>query len=380
MPAAIADRTGVKYDHSSYSSKVPNHHYKPYPTRSSTNAQATRIITASSSLTTNNKHKPDLRNLKLKSGSKSSNLPLKDSTAESQYIQTSLPVEVEVPEQNNSDPVELQVEEVPRATSADPLYDIQQFYPSEHFSPNVRKIFDWTDSSKKPHGVPFEFPGVRAQEFEILEHEVGATGRVLTKPRLNMPTILHEAFYDDLKQSLTLAIHSLPYRRMTIRPQIHMNYPLQIGDKPFTPDSIVSLTATRGPTEVVHILYIGVTALTEEWDHVFEKMESMIAKHPEVILASIVLVREVKRYASPSETPSSPFVSPTTLTFGSGSFAHSTQIASAVVISRLKTSYTTIEYRYRTNLNARVQSLDAPTKHSSRARSIVRCASSKRLP
>ncbi|KAG1887991.1 P-loop containing nucleoside triphosphate hydrolase protein [Suillus fuscotomentosus] len=80
-----------------------------------------------------------------------------------------------------------------------------------------------------------------------------------------------------------------------------MNYPLQIGDKSFTPDLIVSLTATRGPTEVVHIPYIAVTALTEEWDHVFEKMESMIAKHPEAILASIVLVREVKRYASPSK-------------------------------------------------------------------------------
>ncbi|KAG1894284.1 uncharacterized protein F5891DRAFT_985168 [Suillus fuscotomentosus] len=45
MPAAIADHTGVKYDHSSYSSKVPNHHYKPYPTSAAVDrSRTTRLI------------------------------------------------------------------------------------------------------------------------------------------------------------------------------------------------------------------------------------------------------------------------------------------------------------------------------------------------
>ncbi|KAG2087632.1 uncharacterized protein F5147DRAFT_779674 [Suillus discolor] len=106
-------------------------------------------------------------------------------------------------------------------------------------------------------------------------------------------------------------------------------------------------------------------------------------KSPRMSISSVESVSSVMMLISSASDPFSGAImqaNPTTLTFGSGSFAHSTQIASAVVISRLKTSYTTIEYRYRTNLNACVQSLNAPTKHSSRARSIVRCASPKRLP
>ncbi|KAG2335299.1 hypothetical protein BDR05DRAFT_954181, partial [Suillus weaverae] len=302
MPAAIADRTGNKHDCTSYSSKVPNHHYKPYPTRTVTNAQATR----GSLLTTN---KPNLKNLKLRSGSKSSNLPPKGSTAESQSVQTFPPVEAEVPEQSNSDPVELQVEEVPQAIAADPLYDIQQFYNSEHFSPSMIMKYLTGLTPAESH---MEFPGVRAREFEILQHEVQETGRVSSKPRLtydyneelltvDMPSILHESFYDDLKEHLTMAILNLPYHRRTIRPQIHMAYSLKIGDKLFVPDLVVLLTATQGATEVILIPCVGETALSEGWDHAFEKMESTIAKHPEMILASIVLVREVKRYVSPPE-------------------------------------------------------------------------------
>jgi len=117
---------------------------------------------------------------------------------------------------------------------------------------------------------------------------------------IDMPTVLHEAFYDDLKKSFTLAIENLPYNHRAISPQIHMNYPLHITDQSVTPDMMISLTATQGPTEVVLIPFLGETALSEDWDHVFEKVESMIAKHPEVVLASIVLLREVKPYACPA--------------------------------------------------------------------------------
>jgi hypothetical protein len=80
-----------------------------------------------------------------------------------------------------------------------------------------------------------------------------------------------------------------------------MNYPLQIIDKSVTPDIAISLTATQGPTEVVLVPLVGETALSEEWDHVFEKVESMIAEYPEAILASIVLVREARRYVCPGK-------------------------------------------------------------------------------
>lgn len=116
-----------------------------------------------------------------------------------------------------------------------------------------------------------------------------------------MPTVLHESFYDDLKKSFTLAIEGLPYDRMIIRPQIHMNFPLQLSHKSVTPDIAISLTATQGPTKVILIPYVGETALTEEWNHVFKKVEAMIARHPEIVLASIVLVRKAKRYNCPPD-------------------------------------------------------------------------------
>lgn len=67
---------------------------------------------------------------------------------------------------------------------------------------------------------------------------------------------------------------------------------------------------------------------------------------------------EPQSYLS-SSASSSPSPGPTTPTSDSGSSAHSTQIAGAAVISRPKTSHTTIERRYRTNLNARIQGLKA---------------------
>ncbi|KAG2740676.1 hypothetical protein P692DRAFT_20638690, partial [Suillus brevipes Sb2] len=117
---------------------------------------------------------------------------------------------------------------------------------------------------------------------------------------IDMPTVLHEAFYDDLKKSFTLAMNRIPYHHRTINPQVHMNYPLQITDKSVTPNMAISLTATEGPTEVLLIPFIGETAVTDEWDHVFRGVESMIEEYPEAIFASIVLVREAKHYVCPA--------------------------------------------------------------------------------
>ena len=61
-----------------------------------------------------------------------------------------------------------------------------------------------------------------------------------------------------------------------------------------------------------------------------------------------------------SSASSSPSPGPTTPTSDSGSLAHTMQsIPGATVMPRPKTSHTTIERRYRTNLNARIQSLKA---------------------
>jgi hypothetical protein len=67
---------------------------------------------------------------------------------------------------------------------------------------------------------------------------------------------------------------------------------------------------------------------------------------------------ETQHYVS-SSASSSPSPGPTTPT-DLGPPVHNTQSATgATVIGRPKTSHTTIERRYRTNLNARIQSLKA---------------------
>ncbi|KAG2143673.1 hypothetical protein DEU56DRAFT_910800 [Suillus clintonianus] len=352
MPAAIVARSDIK-DCTSFSPKLPQKR-RWHDTRSfhrlhkpASEAGTTQAGSASPSVPTNKDHKPTNQ---MKSDSVSTDLSPKNITAAArQNIKTSesLPVGLRLPLARAmpvEEEVQLQVEEpentveLSRATTmatqlevaADdcdydvPLYnpdsdsesdsdsDVQQFYNSEQFTPIVREVWKYL-TGPTPAKSYMEFPGVGPREFELLEHAVRETGRVATKPRLtydynqhlltiDMPTILHEAFFDDLKQSFTLAINNIPYNRRTIRPQIHMNYPLQVADKSMTPDMAISLTATQGPTEVVLIPFVGETALTEEWDHVFEKVESMIAEYPETILASIVLVREAKRYVCPADS------------------------------------------------------------------------------
>ncbi|KAG2109691.1 uncharacterized protein F5147DRAFT_652282 [Suillus discolor] len=258
MPATIVARPDLKHDCSSFNPNFPSH-YKCYETRSFTNAQATRSTSnAASSLRTpsENQYKPKL----LKHRPVSPGLLLGNRTTEPRSIKTCLPVEQET-QDNKSVDCEEGTSDV-ATTAADSLYDhdIQKSYHSEHFTP----IFNWTGSGKYLH-------------------------------------VLHEAFHDDLKDSFTSAIKDLPYNRRIIRPQVHMNYKLRLKSKSVTPDMVISLTATQGPTQKLLIPYVGETALTEQWDHVFKKMESMIVAHPEIILASIVLVREAKHYTSPQQ-------------------------------------------------------------------------------
>ncbi|KAG2099247.1 uncharacterized protein F5147DRAFT_655849 [Suillus discolor] len=309
MPATIVAHPDLKHDCSSFNPNFPSH-YKRYETRSFTNAQATRSTSnAASSLRTpsENQYKPKL----LKHGPVSPGLLLGNRTTEPRSIKTCLPVEQET-QDNKSVDCEEGTSDV-ATTTADSLYDhdIQKSYHSEHFTPNVQNVLKYLTGLALVDTY-MGFHGVKPREFEIIEHEVEETGCILTKPRLaydynehlltiHMPTVLHEAFHDDLKDSFTSAIKDLPYNRRIIRPQVYMNYKLRLKSKSVMPDMVISLTATQGPTQKLLIPYIGETALTEQWDHVFKKMESMIVAHPEIILASIVLVREAKRYTSPQQ-------------------------------------------------------------------------------
>ncbi|KAG1895902.1 uncharacterized protein F5891DRAFT_983909 [Suillus fuscotomentosus] len=315
MPATIVARSDLKHDCSSFNPNFPSH-YKRYETRSFTNAQVTRSTgNAASSLRTpsENQYKPK----HLKHGPVSPGLLLGNRTTEPRSIKTCLPVEQEIQDNKSVDCEEGTNNVATTAMLYD--HDIQKSYHSERFTPNVQNVLKYL-TGLAPVNTYMEFHGVNLREFKIIEHEVEETGCISTKPRsslsnyfcfgnaklsasrlaydynkhlltINMPTVLHEAFHDDLKDSFTSAIKDLPYNRKIICPQ----------SKSVTPDMVISLTAMQGPMQKLLIPYIGEMALIEQWDHVFKKMESMIVARPEIILAMIVLVREAKRYTSPQE-------------------------------------------------------------------------------
>jgi hypothetical protein len=116
---------------------------------------------------------------------------------------------------------------------------------------------------------------------------------------VDMPSILHEASFDYLKECLTLSIAHLPYDRELVRPTISMNYLLKISNRIVNPDMTITITAVDGAPSEVLVPGLGECALSENRVHIFNKIEREIFAHPEALLAIIVLVREPIRYACP---------------------------------------------------------------------------------
>jgi hypothetical protein len=117
---------------------------------------------------------------------------------------------------------------------------------------------------------------------------------------VDMPSIVHEASFDYLKECLTLSIANLPYDRELVRPTISMNYPLKISTGIVNPDITITITAVDDAPSEVLVPGVGECALSEDRVHVFNKVENEIIAHPDVLLAIIVLVREGMRYACPA--------------------------------------------------------------------------------
>jgi hypothetical protein len=116
-----------------------------------------------------------------------------------------------------------------------------------------------------------------------------------------MPSVLHEASFDDMKDFIGSTISSLPYDRNVISPTVRMTWPLEVRDGSVTPDIIITVTAMEGPTEVLLIPLYGECALTETDEHVFGKAERVVRTHPDILCVLVVLVREATDYAAPGE-------------------------------------------------------------------------------
>ncbi|KAG1788884.1 uncharacterized protein HD556DRAFT_1311798 [Suillus plorans] len=157
-----------------------------------------------------------------------------------------------------------------------------------------------------------EFPGIGLREFKLIEHAVGEMGRISRKPRLSydynkhllivdMPSILHERFFDHLKDTMAAYFLFLPYDCELVSPFLSMNYPLKLRDQLVMPDLTMTITAVENTPKVVLIPCIGECAMSEDRAHVFTKVEDEIIAHPEAVLAIIVIIHEAINYQGPKD-------------------------------------------------------------------------------
>ncbi|KAG2158545.1 uncharacterized protein EDB93DRAFT_1290270 [Suillus bovinus] len=126
--------------------------------------------------------------------------------------------------------------------SACPLCDnvLRQSFHSELLTPTARKVLRYLILPTHSQSL-MEFPSVGPREFKLIEHAVGETDQIMRKPRLSydyhehlliidMPSILHERFFDHLKDAMAAYFLFLPYDCELISPILSMNYSLKLRD------------------------------------------------------------------------------------------------------------------------------------------------------
>jgi hypothetical protein len=118
---------------------------------------------------------------------------------------------------------------------------------------------------------------------------------------VDMPSVLHERFFDHLKDAMAAYFLFLPYDRELISPFLSMNYPLKLRDRLVTPDLTMTLTAVEEAPKQVLVPCVGECALSENREHVFTKVEDEVIAHPEVVLAIIVIIDEAIQYKCPKD-------------------------------------------------------------------------------
>ncbi|KAG2153136.1 hypothetical protein DEU56DRAFT_751753, partial [Suillus clintonianus] len=118
---------------------------------------------------------------------------------------------------------------------------------------------------------------------------------------VDMPTVLHEASFDVVKDAIIKSIDALPYDRDIIFTTTNMNWPLKVKGASITADVIVSITAMDLPAKVVLVPFLAECALSEKDEHVFGKVEKVVLARPDIKCAVVVLVREDTDYAAPDD-------------------------------------------------------------------------------
>jgi hypothetical protein len=116
-----------------------------------------------------------------------------------------------------------------------------------------------------------------------------------------MPSPAHEAPFTKLKDAFASTLKLIPYNHKLICPAVNMNLPLKVGSRSVTPDISITMMKASGLINQLLVPLIGECACSDTVANALGRMKNTIRNHPEVAVAILAVVREVKAYECPQE-------------------------------------------------------------------------------
>ncbi|KAG2063119.1 hypothetical protein BDR04DRAFT_1164226 [Suillus decipiens] len=185
--------------------------------------------------------------------------------------------------------------------------------PKTSLSPGIRKteknkMFKQAQASVGTTMVVanplFDEHGVEPREYDVLQPMLEETGRAKPRRRVlfvDMPSAIHEAPFTKLKISIASTLDLFPYDHKLICSTLEMNLPLEIEGESVMPDICVTMSKGNGASEELLVPLIGECVCSETVAHALKKMKDTISVHPEIDMAILGIVREVKPYHCPRD-------------------------------------------------------------------------------
>jgi hypothetical protein len=116
-----------------------------------------------------------------------------------------------------------------------------------------------------------------------------------------MPSPAHEAPFTKLKDAFASTLKLFPYNHKLINPDVNMNLELKVKGRSVTPDISITMMKARGLLNELLVPLIGECACSDTVANALGRMKKTISDHPEVAVAILAVVREVKAYECPQE-------------------------------------------------------------------------------
>ncbi|KAG2108996.1 uncharacterized protein F5147DRAFT_773331 [Suillus discolor] len=237
-----------------------------------------------------------------------------ESTTITSESKTSLPLGIRETEKNK-------ILKLPQASAvamvpANPLFDHDHdndlHRSNHHLTSNGRRILKEIIKGNSQTGHVMEFHSVEAREYNMLQSMLEERGRV--KPRhvhysvsgdrvllVDMPNTIHEAPFSKLKDSFVSTLKLLSYNHKLICSDVNMNLVSEIPGRSVTPDMSITMMKAKGLVNELLLPLIRECACSITVASTLDRMGRIIGANPEVAVAILAIVREVKPYQSPRE-------------------------------------------------------------------------------